>query len=668
MPVLHHSKLSRGNFPAPTNRGVVHEIGPATTAARPPGADTVSVFSLDAPCGGLTGSRHDLPNRVPPQPVSARDERSALTPPASPATSLHDYALFRHGIEPDGGVPHRGYPLPDGTPPEAGRTGLTWQQAADEISAAFTPLLADPDPVRAAEAVHRRVAELGIPRRTLRAHTARLPLADRDAARRTARRLVRSGSDPAAVGIGIALLIRLGTGEDVPHLKVLGMLRGFDSAVAAALDALDRQAAALLVIRSRDRSGELTELTDAIEAYDARRTLSALIAVPDEARMRFARRIAEAADLRDLIRAYPRDPALLDRTARLLHRMADQRDSRSEILDYLPARAVYEALVRNADLLPPTPEHHALLLSIAFDLHSGPPALLRWRPGRREALLDVLDRLLAGRAEPADAIDVTDPADRRRSDWIRRTGRTPFLRPAPAGPRPRWEVVVVHGPDDSPGVETRFLVDGRPLLPALFANGPGGSPESLLDSGDLRAGEQPREVRLAEADCTEGCCGALYATIRRDGAEVVWGGWRGTTGAPGATPPEYRFDAAAYDAELERAERDHSWCWPARSTARLISAGLRERPGLLGRWNLRPGWISTDWRDQDTTVLQLAFSPPGTTESLYFQWHLPDDGRPPAEQAAAALARIEAGDPKEFTRLSGGSRELAESLGYAWPS
>ncbi|MEJ8643915.1 hypothetical protein WKI68_26180 [Streptomyces sp. MS1.HAVA.3] len=171
-------------------------------------------------------------------------------------------------------------------------------------------------------------------------------------------------------------------------------------------------------------------------------------------------------------------------------------------------------------------------------------------------------------------------------------------------------------------------------------------------------------MRLAEAGCTEGCCGALYVTIRRDGTEVVWGDWRGVTGA---TPPEYRFDAAAYDAELERAERDHSWSWPARTTARLISAGLRERPELLGRWDLRESWISTDWRNPDTTVLQLAFTPPCTTESLYFEWHLPDDGRPAAEQAAAALARIEAGDPKEFTRLSGGSRELAESLGYGWP-
>ncbi|MEJ8643916.1 hypothetical protein WKI68_26185 [Streptomyces sp. MS1.HAVA.3] len=402
--------------------------------------------------------------------MSVRDEREPLDPRT---TSLYDYALFRHGIEPDGSIPVRGYPLPDTAPRESSRTGLTRQQAADEITTALTPLLADPDPVRAAAAVHRRVAELGIPQRTLRAHAARLALTDRDTARRTARQLVRSGSDPAAVGIGIALLIRLGTAEDVPRLKVLGMLRGFDSVVTAALDPLDRQAAALLVIHRSDRSGELSELTGAIEAGDARRALSALIAVPDEDRLYFGRRIAEAADLRDLIRAHPRDPALLVQTARLLHRMADQRDSRSEILDYLPARAVYEALVRHADLLPPTPENHALLLSIAFDLHSGPPALLRWRPGRREALLDVLDRLLAGGAEPAD---VTDPSDRRRTDWIRRTGRTPFLRTPAAGPGPHWEVVVVHGSDDSNSVETRFLVDGRPLLPALFANGPGGSP------------------------------------------------------------------------------------------------------------------------------------------------------------------------------------------------
>ncbi|MFG2485785.1 hypothetical protein ACGFSI_23890 [Streptomyces virginiae] len=588
--------------------------------------------------------------------MSVRDEREPLDPRT---TSLYDYALFRHGIEPDGTVPRKGFPLPDGPPtPEPGRKDRTWHQAHAEVIDALTPLLADPDPVRAAEGVHRRVAELALTRRSLRSHTARLALADEEAARRTARQLIRTGTDAAAVGVGMTLLIRLGEPEDVPILKALGMLRGLGDSAIAALDPLDRQAAALLVIRGRDRSEQLTPLTDAIASGDADATRSALVRLPDEPRaMWLSRRIAEAADLHGLLRARPQDAELLALTGQLLHRMVDPLDGRAEILDYLPARAVYEALVRNADRLPPTPEHRSLLLSIALDLHSGPAVLLNWRPGRRRALLDALDRLLPAAApEPV-------PGD-RRADWFRRNRRLPFTR-TDAGDPPRWELAVVHDPADSSAVETRILIDGIPLVPALFGRGRAHPPEYLLDSGRLRAAAEPREVQLAEAYCTEGCCGALYVTIRRDGDEVVWDGWRGAVGPP---PPAYRFAAAAYDAELVRAVQDLSWCWPARSTARLIAGGLRDRPELTARWELAPSWIGTDWQDPDTTVARLKYTPsappPGTGGSLYFEWRLPDEDGPPGDRAAAALQRLETGDPKTFASFCGGNDELAQALGY----
>ncbi|KOU87013.1 hypothetical protein ADK94_12495 [Streptomyces sp. XY593] len=535
---------------------------------------------------------------------------------------------------------------------------MTWQQAQAEVTDALSPLLADPDPVRAADAVHRRAADLAMPHRTLRAHTARLTLTDEAAARRTARQLTRTGTDAAAVGVGMALLVRLGEPEDVPCLKALGMLHGLADAASAALDPLDRQAAALLYIRHRDRRGELAPLTDAIATGDAEAVRSALLSLPDEDRaLWLARRIAEAADLHGLLRARPQDAELLALTGRLLHRMADQLESRPDILDYRPARAVYETLVRHADRLPPTPEHRALLLSVALDLHSGPAVLLDWRPGRRRALLDALDGLLPAAAqEPV-------PGD-READWFRRNRHLPFAR-AGDGDRPRWEVVVVHRSPDSSAVETRILIDGVPLVPALFGKGRGHPPEYLIDSGRLRAAPEPREVQLCEAYCTEGCCGALYVTIRRDGDEVVWDGWRGAVGPP---PPPYRFDAAAYDAELARAERDHSWCWPARSTARLVAAGLRDRPDLTSLWEVAVSWVATDWRDPDTTVVQLRFTPsappPGTGGSLYFTWRLPDDDSPPGDRAAAALRRLETDDPKAFAVFDGGDTELAEALGY----
>ncbi|MFD7263790.1 hypothetical protein [Streptomyces sp. NPDC059874] len=592
--------------------------------------------------------------------MSARDER----PPLTTGPSLYDYALFRHGIEPEERIPFNGYPLPDGHPPEPSPPRLRWQEAHRKVTAALVPLLGDPDPVRAAEAVHRQTVALAMPHRTLRAHVARLVPEDGDAARRTARHLVRTGTSAAAVTVGMALLIRLGEAEDVPHLKALGMLRGLATAASAALDPLDRQAAALLELRGRISSDPERALLAAAATGGPEHTRTALLSLPDTVLSERPRRLAEATDLHGLLRAHPGDPELARVAMRLLQGMCRQPDDRTEILAYGPAVLVYTLLLAHADRLPPTPDLHALLLSTALDLHSGPAALLDWGPGSRQALLDALEGTLSERAEGGPPL---------LADWIRRHARLPFARPpaaaSPGGP-PTLQVAPVQTEVDSSAVETRLLVDGLPLLPSLFRSGSGNAPEYLVDDGGLRAGPEPREVQLAEAYCAEGCCGALYVTIRRDGAEVVWGDWRGAVGPP---PPEYRFDAAAYDAEVERAELDHSWCWPARRTARLISAGLREQPDLLGRWDLSPVWLSTDHREPHTTVVRLVFTPPdgakdphGDPLRLYFDWRLPDDGSPPQERAAAALERIAQSDPKGFAPLARGSGKLAKSLGYSW--
>ncbi|CAM5478752.1 hypothetical protein SAVIM338S_03246 [Streptomyces avidinii] len=611
-------------------------------------------------------SRPSPPDASPSEtaPPQTAPSEAAAPETSSPATSLHDYALFRHGIEPGGRVPPRGYPLPDG-PPEPSRPGLTLAEAREEVTAALAGPLADPDPVRAAAAVHLRVRSLRMPHRTVRSCVTRLPLTDEAAARRTGRLLVRTGTTPAAVGVGVALLGRLGAAEDVPWLEVIGLLKGFERPVVAALDPLDRRAAALLMLRTRVRDDALVPLLDAVDAGDDEAVRAALTGLPTGPRtLGFSRRIAEASGLHRLLRARPRDPALLARAALLLHRMADQHDVRAEILDYGPAVDAYGTVVSHAGLLAPTPDHRALLLSLALDLHSGPAVLLDWPPGRREALLEALGRLPAG--PPPDGGDTAAP---RRADWVARTGRLPFRRP-PIGERLRIEVVVCD-PDDRAEVETRLLVDGRPLVPGLFGMGAGESPELLLHTGRLRAGAEPREVRLAEAYCTEGCCGALYVTIRRDGDEVVWGGWRGAVGPP---PPEYRFDAAAYDAEVERAEQDHTWSWPARSAARLVAEGLRDRPGLLTRWDALRNWVGTAWDEPDT--LQLSFTYwPGLSAGerdrngpwLQFVWRIPEDGSSPEDRAAAVLRRLEGADPKIFAQVRGGSREHAEALGYPWP-
>ncbi|MEU7113122.1 hypothetical protein [Streptomyces sp. NPDC046182] len=164
--------------------------------------------------------------------------------------------------------------------------------------------------------------------------------------------------------------------------------------------------------------------------------------------------------------------------------------------------------------------------------------------------------------------------------------------------------------------------------------------------------------------------------VQRDGDHVVWRDWRRTQSGRRGQPelPAYRFDAPAYDAEIARAENDHSWAWPARITARLLAAGLRDRPDLMTRWDARFGWVGTDYHDPDTTVVSFTFWP-GLAKGqrdvdgpwLQFFWSLPDDGTPPEARAAAALTRLETTDPKTFAQVKGGSREDAEALGFPWP-
>jgi hypothetical protein len=236
--------------------------------------------------------------------------------------------------------------------------------------------------------------------------------------------------------------------------------------------------------------------------------------------------------------------------------------------------------------------------------------------------------------------------------------------------------VCVLDPVAGSGVEARVLVNGRPVIAEAFDRGAAHSPEQLLGSGQLRATEEPREVQLAEAWCTEGCCGALYITIVRDGDTVLWHNWRRPP-APKSEPPlpelpDLHFDAARYDAEITRAENDHSWEWPARTLARLIREQLRQQPDLLAQWSCQQGWIGTHYAQRDQ--VELSFTYPerpsfGSDSSPWVQfiWSIPDNGTPPEEQATAVLRQLAAASPTTYARLASGSREAAEALGFTWP-
>ena len=115
-------------------------------------------------------------------------------------------------------------------------------------------------------------------------------------------------------------------------------------------------------------------------------------------------------------------------------------------------------------------------------------------------------------------------------------------------------------PEDSAWdvTELRLLVDGQDVVGPVFGEGPWADPRALLGpDSPLLPGEEPREVMLAEAVCTWGCCGAVFVRVRRDGSEVVWDRWRNPDDGSLALA-EVRFDLAQYEAELVRAHSELS--------------------------------------------------------------------------------------------------------------
>jgi hypothetical protein len=235
--------------------------------------------------------------------------------------------------------------------------------------------------------------------------------------------------------------------------------------------------------------------------------------------------------------------------------------------------------------------------------------------------------------------------------------------------------VTVADPAVGNGVETRILVDGRPLVAGAFDRGAPHAPEYLLEARRLRAAPQPRRVQLAEAWCTEGCCGALYVTIVRDGDTVWWRDWERPPGPADQPPlpalPDVRFKASRYDAEVLRAENDHSWEWPARTVTRHLRERLRAEPDLLNRWECASGWISTHHNDRDRVDFTFTYPHRATdgpnTPRVQFLWPLPVTGAAPRDQADAIVHRLTTTDPTAHAHAVGGSREAFEALGFSWP-
>jgi hypothetical protein len=345
--------------------------------------------------------------------------------------------------------------------------------------------------------------------------------------------------------------------------------------------------------------------------------------------------------------------------------MTSTRNYQSEISRYQDAPDACRRWVTLAEQRTPTLGRAAMLAMVAEDLRTGSAAPVVGQS--RGRLIDQIGSLLSSRSwidELRRNARSSDPIEARRAAWV-------IAQTAKGGvPQGRFVIhVVVPDPQPVgfPQIEARIVIDGMPVVATAFDKGSAESPERLVHRGQLRATCDPREVRLAEAYCTEGCCGGLYVTITREGPEVLWKDWRSSM--PGDPPQEVRFDAAEYDREVARAEQDHSWEWPARTVARLVAEQFHADPAILGRWDCRPGWCTAWLKDFDTA--RLTFHYPDRTGSLDEPWVqfgvLVDvRDRDPEAVAAEVIKSMRDIDPKTTAEIIGGSKDGAEKLGLAY--
>lgn len=588
--------------------------------------------------------------------MSGTRERSALDQPVS----LFEHAQTLHRLAPDGPLPNGGRPFPDGDDPPR----VPYRERKLALTAVVSEFIADP--ALSARDLHDRCIRLTFTSRDasqvlqdiVPAPSARLLAA--------ARWLTRNGTDRRAVLVGLGLLAGGADHRDVPLIRMIGLLCFADQLAVEALARIPAAEHDLIWLAERSRGYARISAVRALAENPDPQVRRWVLSTPRELlSSELARQIAEGHELADSLSRTTADDELWDGAGNLLLAMTSTRNYQSEISRYGQARDAYERWITGAEHRTPSLDRACLLTMVAEDLLTGPAALVTG-----ETRTDLADKAYAvlGSQPWIVVLDHCarsgDPIEARRAAWVA------DARTRDRGPGSRFAIrVVVPDPNPAgfPQVEARIMIDGMPAVAAAFDKGPAEEPESLINSGRLRATGEPKEVRLAEAYCTEGCCGGLYVTIVRQGPEVVWKDWRSSM--RGDPPQEVRFDAAEYDREIARAEQDHGWEWPARTVARLVADQLREDPDILGRWDCAPGWCTAWLKDLDT--VRLTFSHPAHRDSFddpHVQFGLVAkvQDQDPESVAASIVESMRNNDPKSIAEMIGGSNDGADRLGLVY--
>ncbi|MFF4772511.1 hypothetical protein ACFY05_06600 [Microtetraspora fusca] len=605
--------------------------------------------------------------------MNVADERWAL----DHRPSLFDHASRLHERTPDQPLPDGGCPYPDEIA-DHDRRDDTVSPAENRAALLSTLEAFFTTPDRSVQALHDRISALRMPVWMIRPKVlGDMPWLHQDLTRQAGLWLARHATDRLPAMVGLCLLAGRARPEDIPLVRTLGLLRCFGSTAVNVLEQVPGAADALIWLAERSTGRPRSQAVSAMCRLGDPTTFPWLLrrATDDRGMVgSYARQVAETVSLADTLESGDLDGEITVHAGKLLQALLSSRDYSVQLHEYADACRAIAGFAVQAETAEPALDLLAAVITLAEDLRTGHAACLPWAPGERAATLERLKRLVASPRWTqclAEARCSPDQMTRWRASWATRAIRDVPPDPVRPGDGELNQLaihIIVPDPILDEQVETRLLVDGHPVVAEAFRKGGPFGPEYLL--GALEATDKSREVRLAEAYCTEGCCGALYVTIIRDGNTVTWRDWRDSMGGTRLAP--FHFQAEQYDETVAQAVHDHGWEWTARSLARKLHRLLRDEPDLLATWQCELGGVFARTGEQDTIRMTFWYPhyPTGLDDDdpwLQFEWIIPVEDMDLDAQVIRLADHLRRTDPKTHADLIGGSQEFADHFGFPWP-
>ncbi|WP_406413524.1 hypothetical protein [Streptomyces sp. NBC_01614] len=316
-------------------------------------------------------------------------------------TSLFDHALQLHQLAPGEPLPRDGEPYPDDelhrcrrgpeAPEDRHSVGKDVALILDRHFARASAL-----PSELANAFHN----VYVPIHHNEHIAAAAERAARESVRRTARWLVRYGTDRCAVTVGLALLAAVGTVDDIPLIQTIGLLSDrFGPLAAHAFERQTEGVEALLWLAERVTGWGRVYVVEALCRLDdpaARPWLLRRACDGDFLNGYFAGKVATVTQLHEALADFDPDSEMVDHVGRLLHQMSDCGGMGLTLAHYPHAAVVLEAHARHVGLLAPTIERYFTIAVLTQHLTTEPSEAAGCTAAQQQALraayLELLDR------------------------------------------------------------------------------------------------------------------------------------------------------------------------------------------------------------------------------------------------------------------------------------